>query len=399
MSSAVARAPGVRWAVLAVYAVLTACTQLLWLSFAAIDTESARALHTDVGTVGDLAAIFPFVYVVLALPVGRWLDARFAQALAIGAVLTGGGALLRIAAPSSFIVQLAGQIVIAAGQPFVLNSITKIAARYFPRQERATAISIGSVALFAGILASVLIAGPLFSAGGLELVLVVEAVPSVVAALLMLVMLRRPAIYPDDASTAVSLRWLVRDRFMWLLAGLIFIGMGVYNAVATWLQPVLANFGEGGAAGNLIAVLTAGGIVGAAILPPFVAARHQRRPMLVLALAFSAVAFAATDLRHDLVWLVVWLFATGFVLMACLPVVLDWSAVHAGSAREGAAAGFLLMSGNLGGVVLVLIVQAVMGNAYLPFAVLAAIGILGLPLALGLPGRPRVLAVGQTVPD
>jgi MFS family permease len=399
MSSAVARAPGVRWAVLAVYAVLTACTQLLWLSFAAIDTESARALHTDVGTVGDLAAIFPFVYVVLALPVGRWLDARFAQALAIGAVLTGGGALLRIAAPSSFIVQLAGQIVIAAGQPFVLNSITKIAARYFPRQERATAISIGSVALFAGILASVLIAGPLFSAGGLELVLVVEAVPSVVAALLMLVMLRQPAIYPDDSSTAVSLRWLVRDRFMWLLAGLIFIGMGVYNAVATWLQPVLANFGEGGAAGNLIAVLTAGGIVGAAILPPFVAARHQRRPMLVLALAFSAVAFAATDLRHDLVWLVVWLFATGFVLMACLPVVLDWSAVHAGSAREGAAAGFLLMSGNLGGVVLVLIVQAVMGNAYLPFAVLAAIGILGLPLALGLPGRPRVLAVGQTVPD
>jgi MFS family permease len=162
---------------------------------------------------------------------------------------------------------------------------------------------------------------------------------------------------------------------------------------------VLANFGEGGAAGNLIAVLTAGGIVGAAILPPFVAARHQRRPMLVLALAFSAVAFAATDLRHDVVWLTVWLFATGFLLMACLPVVLDWSAVHAGSAREGAAAGFLLMSGNLGGVVLVLIVQAVMGNAYLPFAVLAAIGILGLPLAFGLPGVPRVLAVGQTVPD
>jgi MFS family permease len=162
---------------------------------------------------------------------------------------------------------------------------------------------------------------------------------------------------------------------------------------------VLANFGEGGAAGNLIAVLTAGGIVGAALLPPYVAARHQRRPMLILALAFSAVAFAATDLRHDLVWLAVWLFATGFVLMACLPVVLDWSAVHAGPAREGSAAGFLLMAGNLGGVVLVVIVQVVMSNAYLPLAVLAIIGVLGLPLALGLPGRPRVLAVGHTVPD
>jgi predicted MFS family arabinose efflux permease len=399
MSTDSTRARGIRWAILIVYALLAACTQLLWLSFAAIDTDSARVLHTDVGTVGDLAAIFPFVYVVLALPVGRWLDTRFTHALAIGAVLTGAGALLRIAAPTSFGVQLAGQFVIAAGQPFVLNSITKVAARYFPQPERATAISIGSVALFLGILASVLIAGPLFSAGGLGLVLTVEAIPSVVAAVLMLVLLRVPALYQDDASTAVSLRWLLRDRFMWLLAGLIFIGMGVYNAVATWLQPVLANFGQGGAAGNLIAVLTAGGIVGAAILPPVVAARDRRRPMLVIALVVSAIAFAATDLRHDIAWLVVWLFAAGFVLMSCLPVVLDWSAVHAGHAREGAAAGFLLMAGNLGGVVLVLVIQAVMGNAYLPLAALAVIAALGLPLALGLPSRVAVRAVAQAVRD
>jgi MFS family permease len=386
VSGDVGRAPGLRWAILSVYALLAGCTQLLWLTFAAIDTDTARVMHTDVGTVGDLAAIFPFVYVVLALPVGRWLDSRFSHALGVGAVLTGGGALLRLIAPTSFAVQLTGQFVIAAGQPFVLNSITKVAARYFPQQERATAVSIGSVALFVGILASVLIAAPLYSAGGLGLVLIIEAVPSVIGAALMLVVLRVPAIYRDDAPTAVSMRWLTRDRFMWLLAGLVFIGMGIYNAVATWLQPVLANFGEGGAAGNLIAVLTAGGIVGAAILPPIVAARNQRRAMLIAALAFSAVAFAATDVRHEVVWLGVWLFATGFAIMACLPVVLDWSAIHAGMAREGAAAGFLLMAGNLGGVVLVLVIQVVMGNAYAAFAALAVIGLLGVPLALGLPG-------------
>ena len=153
------------------------------------------------------------------------------------------------------------------------------------------------------------------------------------------------------------MRWLIKDRFMWQLAGLIFIGMGVYNAVATWLQPVLANFGEGGAAGNLIAVLTAGGMSAAGV-PPIVAARNQRRAMLVVALALSALAFAATDARHDIVWLGVWFFATGFAIMACLPIVLDWSAIHAGTAREGAAAGFLLMAGNLGGVVLVLVIQS-----------------------------------------
>ena len=87
MSGTAPRAPAIRWAILVVYAVLAACTQLLWLTFAAIDTDSARVPHTDVGTVGDLAAIFPFIYVVLALPVGRWLDTRFTHALAVGAVL------------------------------------------------------------------------------------------------------------------------------------------------------------------------------------------------------------------------------------------------------------------------------------------------------------------------
>jgi hypothetical protein len=43
------------------------------------------------------------------------------------------------------------------------------------------------------------------------------------------------------------------------------------------------------------------------------------------------------------------------------------------------------MSGKLGGVVLV--IQRVMGNAFLPLAALTVITILGVPLALRLPGR------------
>jgi hypothetical protein len=155
---ATARTPATRWAVLVSYAVLAACTQLLWLTFAAVDTRSAAVMRVELGTVGDLAAIFPFIYVVLALPTGRWLDMRFGHALGAGALLTGGGALIRLVSPTSFGWQLAGQLVIAAGQPLVLNSITKVAARYFPPAERATAISVGTASLFVGILAAVLMA-------------------------------------------------------------------------------------------------------------------------------------------------------------------------------------------------------------------------------------------------
>jgi predicted MFS family arabinose efflux permease len=290
-------------------------------------------------------------------------------------------------APTSFGWQLAGQLVIALGQPLVLNSITKVAARYFPPPQRATAISIGTAALFVGILAAVLMAGPLFDAGGLRLLLAVQAVPAVIATVLLLVALCTPPAFLDDPSVSVSLRWLARDRFMWILAVLVFIGMGTYNAVATWLQPILAHFGEGEAAGNLVAVMTFAGIIGAAVLPTAIARRDRRRELLLAALVMSVVTFIALTLNDNVIWLGAWLFADGFLLLASLPVVLDWSDVHAGPERQGGAVGFLMMAGNLGGLLLVLLIQALIGNAYLSLGALAVVALAGLPAVLRLPAR------------
>jgi len=376
-----------RWLILAGYALLTACTQLLWLAYAPITTQAHRAMGVSSGAVGDLAIIFPLMYVILALPAGRWLDARFGQALSLGAVLTAGGGLLRLAGPSSYGWALAGQFVIAAGQPFVLNSITKVAARYFPARERTAAISVGSVALFAGILAAVLSGGPLFDAGGLTLLLWAQAAVAVLAAAWVLAAVRAPAAFPGDPSVAVSLRWLRGDRLMWVLAGLLFVGMGVFNAVATWLDSILTHFGHGGASGYLIAIMTVGGIAGGAVLPGIVARRDQRRGMLEIAVVVTAAAFAVMTVVHSPAVGGIVLFVAGFFLLAGLPVVLDWSELHSGAERAGAAAGFLLLAGNLGGVVLALIVQAVIGNPYLSLGALALAGLAGLVLATRLPAR------------
>ena len=376
-----------RWLILAGFALLTACTQWLWLAYAPITTQTHQIMGVSTGAVGDLAGIFPFVYVILALPAGRWLDARFARALGLGATLTAAGGLLRLAGPSSYGWALAGQFVTAAGQPFVLNSITKVAARYFPARERTTAVSIGSVALFVGILAAVLSGGPLLDAGGLTLLLRVQAAVAVVAAVWVLAVARTPAVFPGDPSVAPSLRWLRGDRFMWVLAGLLFVGMGVFNAVATWLDSILTHFGHGGASGYLIAIMTVGGIVGGALLPGIVAARDQRRGMLEIAVAVTAVTFVLIAVVHNPVLGGAALFCVGFFLLAGLPVVLDWSELHAGPERAGGAAGFLLLAGNLGGVVLVLIIQAVIGNPYLSLGALSLASLAGLALATRLPAR------------
>lgn len=389
IAQSVASVRASRWVILGGYALLTACTQLLWLAYAPITTQTGQIMGVSSGAIGDLAGIFPLMYVILALPAGRWLDTQFGRALGFGAVLTGAGGLLRLAGPSSYGWSLVGQFVIAAGQPFVLNSIPKLAARYFPSRERTAAISMGSVALFAGVLAAVLSGGPLLHAGGLVLLLSVQAAVAVLATVWVLATLRVPAAFPGDPLVAVSLRWLRGDRLMWVLAGLLFIGMGVFNAVATWLDSILTRFGHGGSSGYLIAIMTVGGIAGGALLPGIVARRDQRRPMLMAAVAVTAAAFAAMAGLHTPAVAAAALFVAGFFLLAGLPVVLDWSELRAGPERAAGAAGFLLLAGNLGGVVLVLIVQAVIGSAYAALIVLCVACLAGLALAAMLPaGAP-----------
>jgi hypothetical protein len=143
-----------RWTILIAFSLLVACTQLLWLTFAAVTDQSGAALHVSSGAVGDLAVVNPLLFVVLAIPAGRWLDRHFAAALTAGAALTAAGALLRVVDTRSFGWLLAGQLVISAGQPLVLNASTKVAARYFPGGERTMAISVASAAQFVGILAA-----------------------------------------------------------------------------------------------------------------------------------------------------------------------------------------------------------------------------------------------------
>lgn len=379
-----------RWAVLAGYGLLAACSQLLWLSYAFIEQQAHHAMGVSVADVGDLAAIFPVMYVILALPFGKWLDVSFERALGLGAVLTGVGGLLRLVSPGghhSFWWALAGQFVIAVGQPLVLNSITKIAARYFPERERTTAISIGSASLYVGILLAALSDKPLFDTGGLQVVLAAQGAIGLVAAVWMLLALRTHPAFLGDPSVAISLGWLKRDRFMWVLAGLLFVGMGIFNAVATWLDPILGHFHHGSASGYLFAILTGGGIVGAAVLPDAAAKRDRRRAMLQVTVTVTAVAFLAIAAWHGLVFVGAVLFIEGLVLLAALPVVLDWSELHTGPERAGAAVGFLLLAGNLGGVVLLLIVQGVISNPYLSLGVLALAAVAGLALTSKLPAR------------
>ncbi len=126
-----------------------------------------------------------------------------------------------------------------------------------------------------------------------------QAVIAVVAGAWVVLAVGRPAAYQGDPSVALSLGWLRGDRFMCVLGGLLFVGMSVFNAAATWLDSILGHFGRVGAAGYLIAIMTIAGILGAAVVPQAVAKHDRRRALLQVTVCVTAVAFLAIAALHN----------------------------------------------------------------------------------------------------
>lgn len=375
-----------RWGLLLSFAALVAATQVLWLSYAPVTTRAAEALGVSEGAIGDLAVVNPVMYVLLAIPAGRWADRRFGLALSTGAGLTAAGALLRAVNPDSYAWALAGQVVLSVGQPLVLNATTKVAARWFPAGERTRAIAVGAGAQFLGILLAATTAGALMDAGGLALLLGVHAAFATVGALAVVVALALvPPTYAVDAGPAPSLRWLRHDRLLLKLAALLFVGVGLFNALATWLDPILTDLGMSGAGGLLIATTTVAGLVGTAVLPDLAARRDRRRTVLLTTTALAVVVFPLVSVLPSVLLVGVALAVVGFFLLAGLPIALDWSELEAGPDRAATATGFLLLAGNLGGAVLVLAVQAVVGNPYLALGAFAVLALPGVLVASRLP--------------
>src|SRR5450756_1243633 len=173
---------GYRWAVLAVFMLAVAFNQLLWISFAPITSAAAAYYHVSDLAIGMLSLSFMATYLVVSVPASWVIDTfGFRVAVGIGAGLTGVFGLMRGLAASNYTLVLVAQIGIAIGQPFILNAVTKVSARWFPLKERATAAGMGSLAVYVGILAGLALTPWLVLHGGIASALLVYGVGSFIA--------------------------------------------------------------------------------------------------------------------------------------------------------------------------------------------------------------------------
>lgn len=393
-----------RWLILLGYMLLTMGTQVAWLSYAPITTAVAQDLHSSAGMVGLLSAIFSAFYLLLGLPTGHMADRHFKRTLALGAGLNMVGVAIRVLAPHSFAVQMLGQLVLAVAQPFVVNAITGLAVRYFPEEDRPKAIAAGSASMFMGVLLASLTSPVLYDAGGLLLVLLVHGLVVILGGAWTLLALRTPPIYDKQhasadvfagqtptakAVTSDGLGWLWRDSLLWKLGGLMFVGFGVFSALSTWLESLLKHHGINAVtSGNLLGGMVIMGILGSSLLPVFAAARGQRWSALLASFLVTLGLLGILAATSSVPVLAIALALSGFFLLACLPLVLEWAEGYVVAKHQGATVGFLMLAGNTGALILMLLVGAFVEEGLtVPLVVLALTMLLGVGVVLSLPRK------------
>ena len=351
-----------RWIVLVAFMFVVAVTQLLWITFAPITGAAAKFYGVQDLSIGLLSMSFMIVYIFVSIPASWVIDTYGIRVgVGIGAVLTAVFGLLRGVWASNYTLVLIAQIGVAIGQPFVLNAVTTVAARWFPMRERATASGLGSLAMYLGIFLGLALSPYLtihFQIGGM---LVAYGIASLVAALVFLVFAReRPATPPCAPGMEVrslvfdGFKQMLRQKEFILLLAIFFIGLGTFNAVTTWIEDIVRPNGftstQAGIIGGLMIV---GGILGALIIPSLSDRYRKRTPFIIVALAGATLGLAGIAYATSYWLLLVAAFIMGFFLLSAGPIGFQYGAEITYPTLEGTSNGLLILMGQISGIVFI----------------------------------------------
>lgn len=353
---------GYRWIVLLAFMFVVAINQLLWITFAPITSSAATYYGVSDLSIGLLSMSFMIVYIVISIPASWVIDTYGIRvAVGIGAALTGIFGLLRGLVAPNYDLVLISQIGIAIGQPFILNAVTKVAARWFPIQERATASGLGSLAMYLGIMVGMALTPYLTLQSSIATMLVAYGIVSVIAAVVFFGLAKeRPPTPPcppgqEERSLVFDgLKQILRRRDFVLLMLIFFVGLGTFNGVTTWIEDIVSPRGfsitQAGLIGGLMVI---GGVIGALVLPSLSDRYRKRTPFLVLAVLGATLGLVGITYATGYWLLLASAFVLGFFLLSAGPIGFQYGAEIAYPAPEGTSTGLLLLMGQISGIIFI----------------------------------------------
>jgi len=372
--------------------------QVLWITFAPITSAAAAFYHTSDLMIGLLSMAFMVVFIIIFLPSAYVIDTRgFRAAVGTGAVLTAVFGLTRGLFASNYTLVLISQVGIAAGQPFIIGAITKVAARWFPVEERATASGIGTLALYLGPLLAMFLTPHLVVRIGIPKTLLIYGAASAAAAVFFLLVAREHPPTPAGPDERVlmfnGLRSMIRQRHFLILLVVFFIGLGMFNAVSTWIEDIIRPRGFTiSEAGRLGGLMLGGGIVGAIVVSLLSDRFRRRKPFILLALAGLLPGLIGMTYGTANWLLLLSGFIFGFFLLSAGPIGFQYAAEITHPAPEGTSNTLLLLMGQVSGILFILGMDALRvrpsGAMTTSLLILISLSLLNVLLALTLPESP-----------
>ena len=385
------RVYGYRWVVLAVFMFINLTIQMLWITYAPITGPAAEFYGVTDLKIGLLAMTFMIAFIPLSIPVSWVIDTYgFRVAVGIGAALMGIFGLLRGFAGTDYGLVLWSTIGIAAAQPFLLNAWTTVPAKWFPVEGRATAVGMVTLANLIGTALGMVLTPVLIETVPISTVQLIYGGITAFSSVLFLLLAREtpptPPCEPGQETRALMLDGLkhaLKVKPFWLYLLVSFIGLGIFNGITTWIENIIRPRGFTPTdAGTLGALMIAGGLVGAIVLPALSDKQQKRQRYLMIAFVGAipgllGLTFATSDAL---------LFSSaalmGFFLVSAMPVGMQYAAEITYPTPEGTSNGLIQLFGQ-GAVVFVYVMEAMKSSdGSFTASLLLALGLLVLSAGL-----------------
>ena len=374
-----------RWVILTALMMITMMSQIQWLTHAPIARAAevyykGRFDPLSFFNIDFLASSYMILYLIFAIPASYFISTfGIVKGIGLGVLLTVVGASLKGFSGESFKMVMAGQVILAIAQPFIINSPTAVAARWFPVKERAIATGLATLAQYIGILIAMVITPMLIVSSpsspeygnGIGRMLQIYCIITVVASVTGLILLReRPHTPPSDENyTRIDffsgLKHIFSLRDMWIMILLFTIGLGIFNAVSSMVDSIAKYIGVDDSNGLIGGLMLIGGIIGAIIIPVLSDIYKKRKLFLVICVVgmipgIAGITFAPIltggpvvhpEAAHTMA--LVCSFILGFFVMSAGPIGFQYAAEISAPAPESTSQGLMLWVGQLSGIIMV----------------------------------------------
>ena len=357
------RAEKYRFIELFVFILVGMQTQIVWIAFGPAIQQAADYYNVSQTYIVILAALFMAAYIPVNYFASKMIDDQgLKKGVGIGVYLTGIGGLIKALAGPQYWICFFGQLLAAIGQPFVLNCWTKLATNWFLESEKTTAAGLGSISQFFGVIIAMLF--PIHTLGIASTLWVYAILGIVFMAIYQIFARDHPKAPPNEyAVKKVKMNYthgmkeiLIHNRDFQLLFFILFIGLGVFNALTSEIDLIFESFTyPNTTSGDIGAAILIGGVVGAIVISTISDKYRKRKMFLVGAFMLGVPTTLGLIFFRNADVLYVTSFLYGFIMVSCLPVGLTYAAEITYPHPEETSAGLLMTAGQISGILFLFI--------------------------------------------